>query len=289
MHSELFSIGPIKLNMFGLCMALGFLAAWQMLVVLLRRTGQSFHQVEMLLTFVMLSAILGARVMYIVEHWTAEFAGRPSAIFRLDLGGLVYYGGFIGALIPYIVYAVWHRKSFFEMGDVSAAVLPLGQAFGRLGCFMHGCCFGKHTDAWLGVSFPQRAPAWWDQLNAGLISEKASKSLPVIPTQLIESAATLALFALLFTLYPKHYKRRGLISGLYLIGYAVLRFGIEYLRGDPRAAVGPFSISQAISIAIFAGGVGCIAWAILSSRIEATRHNIIESNRVTPTRLDSTR
>ncbi|MCL1921101.1 MAG: prolipoprotein diacylglyceryl transferase [Kiritimatiellaeota bacterium] len=261
MHSELFSIGPITLRMYGLCMALGFLAAWRVMVYLCKRTGQNSDQVAMLLTWVMLAAILGARAVYVAQHWTAEFAHNPLAVVRFDQGGLVYYGGFLGALIPYIGYALRFRRNFFEMTDISAAVLPLGQAFGRVGCFMQGCCWGKHSDAWLTVSFPRGSPAWFNHVSGGLIRETATESLSVIPTQLIESAATLALFALLFALYPKHYRRRGLIGGLYLVGYAVLRFGIEFLRGDPRGAVGPFSTSQAISLAAFIGGLACIAWA----------------------------
>ena len=261
MHSELFSIGPINLHMYGLCMALGFLAAWQVLVYLCKRTGQNLGNVEMLLTWVMISAVIGARAVYVVQHWTTEFAQNPFAIIRLDQGGLVYYGGLIGALIPYVGYTLYFRKNFFELGDISAAVLPLGQAFGRLGCFMHGCCWGKCSDSWLSVSFPRGSPVWWEHLNKGLIRESAQQSLAVIPTQLIESAATLALFVVLFRLYPKHYQRRGLIAGLYLVGYAVLRFCIEYLRADPRGAVGPFSVSQVISFAIFAGGIGCIAFS----------------------------
>ena len=261
MHSELFSIGPINLHMYGLCMALGFLAAWRVLVYLCKRTGQNLGNVEMLLTWVMISAIIGARAVYVAQHWSVEFAHKPMAIFRFDQGGLVYYGGFIGALIPYVGYTLYSRKNFFELADISAAVLPLGQAFGRIGCFLHGCCWGKCSDTWLGISFPRRSLAWHEHVKNGLIRETAPESLPVIPTQLIESAATLALFVVLFWLYPKHYRRRGLIGGLYLVGYAVLRFFIEYLRDDPRGAVGPFSTSQAISLVLLVGGIGCIAWA----------------------------
>jgi phosphatidylglycerol:prolipoprotein diacylglycerol transferase len=87
----------------------------------------------------------------------------------------------------------------------------------------------------------------------------------VIPTQLIESAANALLFVLLFSLYPRKHTARGFITGCYLIGYAVLRFGIEYLRGDPRLAVGPFSISQTISLGLFALGMLCLAYARFAS------------------------
>jgi len=261
MHSELFTIGPLTLRMYGLCMALGFLAAWRVLVHLCKRTGQDFEQVPMLLSWVMIAAVIGARTAYVIEHWSLEFAHNPMAIVRLDLGGLVFYGGLIGAMIPYTLYALRYRKNFFEMTDISAVVLPLGHAFGRLGCFMQGCCFGKLSDACCGISFPKGSPAWCEQVHAGLIPRTAAQALPVIPTQLVESMATLALFAALFWLYPRHHQRRGLTGGLYLMGYAVMRFFIEYLRGDPRAAVGPLSISQAISVAVFAGGVACLAFA----------------------------
>jgi phosphatidylglycerol:prolipoprotein diacylglycerol transferase len=252
-------------------MALGFLAAWRMLVWLCKRTGQNSDQVAMLLTFVMIAAVVGARAVYVAQHWAGEFAQNPLAIIRLDQGGLVYYGGLIGALIVYVGYALCTRRNFFEMADLSAAVLPLGQAFGRFGCFMHGCCWGKPCDSWLGVPFPKGSPVWWEHLNNGLIRETASESLPVIPTQLIESAATLALFVVLFRLYPRHYQRRGLIGGLYLTGYAVLRFVIEYLRNDPRGTVGPFSTSQAISLVIFAGGLACIAFSFRRAGRKAVR------------------
>ena len=261
MHSELFTIGPITLRVYGLCMALGFLTAWRVLVYLCKRTGQDFEHVAMLLSWVMICALVGARTVYVVEHWATEFAQNPMSIIRIDQGGLVFYGGLIGAMIPYFAYAFFLRKNFFELADISATVLPLGHAFGRFGCFMHGCCYGRQSDSWLGVSFPIGSPAWMEQASAGLINRTAMQSLPVIPTQLIESVATLALFAVLFTLYPKHWKRRGFMGGLYLIGYAILRFPIEYLRGDPRATVGPFSISQTISILIFVAGIGCIIWS----------------------------
>ena len=274
MHSELFRIGPIVLRMYGLCMAVGFLSAWRMLIYLCKRTGQNSDHVAMLLSWVMVAAIIGARTEYVIEHWAVEFAHNLAAVVRIDKGGLMFYGGFIGALIPYVFYALRFRKNFFEMGDISATVLPLGHAFGRLGCFMHGCCYGKRSDAWLGVAFPKGSDAWYEQLRAGLIPDTALRSLPVIPTQLIESLATLTLFVVLFALYPKRYRQRGFVSGVYLIGYAVLRFPIEYLRGDPRAAVGPFSISQTISIVIFAAGVGCIAWSRRAAAQQKGTNNV---------------
>lgn len=266
MHSELFQIGPIQLRMYGLCMAVGFLLAWRAMVYLRKRTNQPYEDVATLLTWVMVCSVLGARAAYVIEHWTNEFSKDPMAILRIDQGGLMFYGGLIGAMVLYVGYTLYHKLNFFDIGDVTATVLPLGQFFGRLGCFMHGCCYGERTEAWFGVCFPKGSPAWHEQISLGLITHQAPKALAVIPTQLIESFATLILFVVLFVLYPRHYKERGFVGGCYLMGYATLRFVIEYVRGDPRAAVGPFSISQALSILIFIGGLACITWSKTKGR-----------------------
>lgn len=263
MHSELFQLGPFQLHTFGLCMALGFLLGWQAAVWLCKKTGQDADWLASLLTWLMVSALLGARTAYVLEHWKAEFADNPFAILRVDQGGLMFYGGLIAAALVLLLYSRVCRKNLFEITDLVLSVVPLGHAFGRLGCFMHGCCYGKITDSWIGVSFPQKSPAWWEQASATppLIAQTALESLPVIPTQLIESGANALLFAALFSLYPKRHRRRGLITGCYLICYATLRFAIEYLRGDPRLAVGPFSISQTISLGILLLGLFCLAYS----------------------------
>ena len=257
MHSELFQIGPLTLRAFGLCMALGFLFGWQAAVWLCKRTGQNADQLTSLLTWLMISAVFGARTAYVLEHWTAEFADDPLGIIRVDQGGLMFYGGLIAAALVLLIYARVYRQHLFTITDLVLTVVPLGHAFGRLGCFMHGCCYGKLTHSCIGVAFPKESPAWWEQVSASppLIAQTAIKALPVIPTQLIESAANFFLFALLYTLYPKRHAQRGFITGCYLVSYAALRFVIEYLRGDPRLALGPFSISQTISLGIFGLGL----------------------------------
>lgn len=263
MYSELFHIGPLVLRSYGLCMALGFLFGWQAAVWLCKRTGQNAETLTSLLTWLMASAVLGARAAYVLEHWSAEFADNPLAILRIDQGGLMFYGGLVMASLPLIIYARVYHQHLFQITDLILAVVPIGHAFGRLGCFMHGCCYGKLTHSCIGVSFPKGSPAWWEQAYATppLISQSVLESLPVIPTQLIESAANLFLFILLFTLYRRVYRQLGLITGCYLIGYAVLRFSIEYLRGDPRLVIGPFSISQTISIGLLCLGLACLAYS----------------------------
>jgi len=272
MHSLLFQIGPVKIFSYGLCMALGFLAAWQVAVRLCRYSGRSAEEVTSLLTGLMITSVGGARLAYVIEHWQAEFAAHPAQILRFDQGGLMFYGGFIAATVFTLIYIGIKKINLFSLSDILLTAVPLGHAFGRIGCFMHGCCYGKLTACWLGVCFPRHSPAWWEQAYAEppLITASALQSLPVIPTQLIEAAANLILFTVLYRLYQKNWEKRGFITGVYLTAYAVLRFLIEFLRGDPRAAVGPLSISQAIGLLLICFGLYAIRYSRKSGSLNGT-------------------
>ena len=261
MHSILFQLGSLPpIRTYGVCMALGFLGGWLAAHRLSRKTGQNAEYLSSLVTWLMLAAIVGARLAYVIEHWRSEFADHLAAIARVDQGGLMFYGGLIGAALLMVSYARVYRRQFLALTDLIVTVLPLGHMFGRLGCFFHGCCYGKITDSFLGVCFPRESPAWYEQVAAvpPLLAPTAPQSLPVIPTQLIEAAANALLFVVLYRLYPRSYKTPGLLSGIYLLSYAVLRFAVEYLRGDPRVAFGPFSVGQVISLGIFMCGLGCL-------------------------------
>ena len=154
----------------------------------------------------------------------------------------MFYGGLILAVLAFFVWCALKREHPLKLADLLCTVLPLGHAFGRIGCFFYGCCYGRDSDAWCAVTFPVGSPCWF---------EHGRKTVSVLPTQLFEAAALLALFAILFSLYRR---LRRYTAGVYMMGYALIRFGIEYLRGDPRAAVGPLSISQTISLGLFVAG-----------------------------------
>jgi phosphatidylglycerol---prolipoprotein diacylglyceryl transferase len=159
----------------------------------------------------------------------------------------MFYGGLILAIVVFFAWCAWKKERPLALADLLCTVIPLGHAFGRIGCFFYGCCYGRDSDAWCAVTFPMGSPSWF---------EHGRRMVSVLPTQLFEAAALLALFAVLVVVYRKS---RRYTAGLYLMGYAAIRFGMEYLRGDPRAAVGPFSISQTISIVMFALGLAFVA------------------------------
>ena len=254
MHPDLVSIGFLHVKTYGCCMALGFFAAWQVVGWLCRKTGRDANGLSNLLISLMVAGVVGSRAAYVVEHWESEFAARPFDVVRVDQGGLMFYGGLILALAVFFAWCFAKKEKVLELSDLLATVIPLGHAFGRIGCFFYGCCYGRLSESSVAVAFPRQSPAWYEQLHAGLISSSAQSSLPVLPTQLFEAAAVFALFLVLLAVYWRTYvaagrpRRSGLPTGCYFIGYAIVRFGMEFLRGDPRAAIGPFSISQAISL-----------------------------------------
>lgn len=241
MFPDLIDLGFLHLKTYGACMATGFLLCWMLVEKLSGRKDLSN-----LLLSLMIGGVVGSRIASVIEHWQAEFASNPAAIIRVDQGGLMFYGGFILSFVIFFVWCFLKRENPLKLADLLAAVIPLGHAFGRIGCFFYGCCYGRDSDAWCAVTFPMGSPSWY---------EHGRRMVSVLPTQLFEAAALLALFGLLMWMWRRTCRHSGLIFGTYLCGYAVIRFGIEYLRGDPRAAVGPFSISQAISIGMIIVGL----------------------------------
>lgn len=262
MHPDLFMIGPLTLHSFGLMVALGFLCAYFALGLMVRRgffPKLREDDLSKLVVLAMVGGAAGARIAYVCEHWTAEFAGRPFLeMLRFDKGGLMFYGGLIGAIVVTGIMMRIGRMPVMQSIDACATVLPLGHAFGRVGCFLNGCCFGRVCESPISVTFPAHSPAWWQHVGDGLIGRGAPESLPVLPSQLIEAAANLVLFALLVRL-ARRKPSEGLLSGVYLVSYAVIRFCTETLRGDPRMSVMAMSISQFLSVAALLAGVALMA------------------------------
>ncbi|MGN0853326.1 MAG: prolipoprotein diacylglyceryl transferase [Kiritimatiellia bacterium] len=275
MHPDLFSLGPLHVKTYGFCMALGFLAAWRVLAWTCRRVARDPEPVSNLILLMMVSGVVGSRIAYVIEHWQSEFAGHLERIVRVDQGGLMFYGGLMLAIAVFFVWCFVKRERIVEMADMMTLVIPLGHAFGRVGCFFYGCCYGLPSPAACAVAFPRGSPAWYEQVNRGLIPHSAAAALPVLPTQLFEAGAVLALFGALFLLYRRFGQRLpGVVTGCYFAGYACIRFGIEILRGDPRAEIGPFSISQTISLGLLAAGVACGALASRGVFVRAARPSV---------------
>jgi phosphatidylglycerol:prolipoprotein diacylglycerol transferase len=260
MPSTLFELGPITIRAFGLMMATGFLCAGYAAFRLARGTHRNLDYLSNLVVWMMLAGVIGARLAYVAEHWSAEFANCYADILRVDQGGLMFYGGVAGAALALFLFVRQRHEPFLALSDLLLAVLPLGHAFGRMGCFLNGCCHGRISSHALAISYPPHTPPWFQQLDQHQITADAVRSLPVLPTQLFEAGANFLLFLLLYHVYRRNASQHGIVTALYFLGYALIRFFLEPLRGDPRLQVGFFTIGQFISLILFAAGVMLLCW-----------------------------
>ena len=266
MRSILISLGNFQLHSFGLCVALGLLGSYIVISRLGRRENLSPDFAANIVTAMIVSGIIGARLFYVGEHW-AYYSAHPAEIPMIWKGGLMFYGGFIVAFGTALVYIKLAKLRLWAVLDILAVALPLAHAFGRIGCFLNGCCYGRvAADSAISIRFPAGSIPWTEHVNEGLISLIAPHSLPVLPSQLISAALNFAIFAVLLLIALRGKPRPGLQSGLYMVLYATARFSVEFTRADERFHFGAISISQTISLGIFAIGAAVLICAILRVR-----------------------
>ncbi len=221
-----------------------------------------------------LGGVAGARVL----HVALESARYNFKLFAIWEGGIVFYGGFIGALLVGIVFLWRRRVPMLSTTDVIAPSVALGAAFGRLGCFLKGCCFGAITDRPWGVCFPRivetvvrdgrpdpvvtGSPAFLHHQQAYplQVGPAATHSLPVHPTQLYESVVMVALFLLLSWYWSKR-PRPGRVLASLGAGYGLWRFGLEFLRGDWHPHAAGLTLSQIISLGVVAASA--LLWLLV--------------------------
>jgi phosphatidylglycerol:prolipoprotein diacylglycerol transferase len=262
--------GPlaIPVHTYGILVAGGFLVAMQLAARAAARAGLSRDKVLDLSFGILVAAMIGARVLFIIVNWD-EYKNDIPGIFQFWKGGLVFYGGFIGAILFSIVYMRQHRMAFFPYADAMAPTVAIGQALGRLGCFSAGCCWGGACDPHfaLAARFPPESLAYQSQEAARVIAAGAPTTIPIHPTQVYEAFGCAVLF-LGLTLWRTRKRFNGELLALYLMLYAPLRAVVETLRGDEeRGRVFNFlgaaaqhawwnlSTSELISVGIFAAGL----------------------------------
>ena len=223
-----------------------------------RREKISGETVGDVALWVMIGTILGARTVYVVTYWNDEFAGQPfSEIFMIQHGGLVFYGGLIGATVAGIIYLRWKKLPLWKIADVLAPSIALGSVFGRIGCLLNGCCYGRACNLPWAITFPANNP-----LNP--------PTYPVHPTEIYDALLNLVLYFFLAWLYRRK-KFDGQVFVTYLIGYAIFRSIVEYFRGDYPAdhVHAGLTSAQLVSVPIFFAGLALAA--ILSRRVESKR------------------
>lgn len=263
----------VPIHTYGVMLASGFIAAVMVATALVQREwrgeeGQKKRDQIMDLAFwVLLSGVAGSRILFILVNWK-DYAQNPSQIFSLG-GGLVFYGGLIGAILASWIYTRIHKIDFMRLGDVAMPTVSIGQCFGRLGCFSAGCCWGDvaHQGFAFGAHFPGAAQAqnlfgqvanvsslaaqsqaadgrWVVPATGEVFGHKVEgavqisqwvaehgHTLPVHPTQIYESIGQFILFFALLAM-RKYRRFHGQILGMWLMAYAVLRSSVELFRGD---------------------------------------------------------
>lgn len=167
-------------------------------------------------------------------------------------GGLAYYGGFLGASVGAWFLLKRDRFPFWKAADMAGFAVPVGLVFGRMGCLLAGCCFGVQSSSPLALVFPERSPASEWQAKAGLLPSRFVPSLPVLPTQIFESAACLGIAA--FCLLWLHPRKRydGQVFVAFMALYALARFVLEFFRSDDRGGLVGLSTSQLIGVGLAA-------------------------------------
>src|SRR5262249_11792855 len=154
-HKIAFTLGPLTVHWYGVLVALGFLAG---LWTASRRAMLEKVSAETILDlgpWLIIGTIIGARTLYVISYWQEQFAGRPfSEVFMVHHGGLVFYGGLVGASLACILYTQIKRLRLWKIADILAPSIALGHAFGRIGCLMNGCCYGRPTSLPWAIHFP---------------------------------------------------------------------------------------------------------------------------------------
>jgi phosphatidylglycerol:prolipoprotein diacylglycerol transferase len=204
---------------------------------------------------------------YLCDAATAKCYPPKDCFAALEVwrGGFAYYGGFIVAVAFAYYFVRKHRLGWWRTADLASPGIMLGLFFGRLGCFLNGCCYGKRTASALGVVFPRGGTAWHAQLDAGIIGA-GEAARAVHPTQLYESVACFIVFMILYYIVRPTRRAYGQVFAAMLMLYAVARSLVEVWRDDDRGVFfgGTLSTSQLISIPLLAAGL--LLWLRLRPR-----------------------
>ena len=224
MFPRLLELGPVTLHTYGLLLATAYLTSIMLASRLAEKEGVSSNRIWDLGLVVIISALLGAKLLLIVTDWSG-YLERPSRLLSVEFwqAGGVYYGGFIGAVLGA---AIWVSRSpdlkFWTIADGAAPAIALGQSIGRMGCFAAGCDYGKASDLPWAVTFTSEYAH--EHIGVPL-------NVALHPTQLYESGATFLIFWILLGIYKRR-RFPGQVFFSYLLLYGATRFSLEFFRGD---------------------------------------------------------
>jgi phosphatidylglycerol:prolipoprotein diacylglycerol transferase len=219
MHPTLFELGGKAFPSYGVLVTTGYVLAFGVILWLSAKRGLPRAEMAAYLLFLALATAIGAKLYFFIGAALGDIPGysrQPAELWRNLKGGGAFYGGFIAGLLFSLWYLRRFKLAFWKAADCVAPGAALGHAVGRVGCFLAGCCYGRPTSLPWGVRFP--------------LLER-----PVHPTQLYEAGLNLLNALVLFGLFRRG-RRDGSVFLVYLFNYSLIRFLLEYFRGDPARA-----------------------------------------------------
>jgi phosphatidylglycerol:prolipoprotein diacylglycerol transferase len=255
-HPIAFYFGSLPIRWYGVMMGAAFLAGLWTATRRARLVNVSGDVIADVTLWLMVGSIVGARIAYVTTYWKQEFANGPiSEIFMIQHGGLVYYGGLIGATVAGISYLVWKKLPVWKIADIMAPSIALGSVFGRIGCLLNGCCYGYACSLPWAIHFP---------------ADHETHGIGVHPTEIYDGLLNLILY-LALAWWFRHKKFDGQIFAAYLIGYSVFRAIAEHFRGDYPADHIHYGLTsaQVVSLPMFAAGLALMFF--LSRRAKTKR------------------
>lgn len=244
MFPTLFEVFGVPIHAYGAFFALSYLAAFLLLRGAGPRFGLESGIAADLAFWGLVSGLVGARAFYAGLHFQ-DFRSDPAMLFRIWNGGLVFYGGLIGAALTLVLWGRVHSIDWRRTLDLASIAISGAQAVGRVGCFFAGCCHGSVCDL-----------PWAVRLHSDLVTESL-RGIGIHPVQLYE-AGCLSILTLFLWRISKRSPHKGIISAAYLCGYSLIRFFTEIFRGDTGRGLwwnDLVSTSQIVSVAMFLGGL----------------------------------
>lgn len=241
MYPIALQIGNFTIRWYGVMAAVGFLAAAFFINRNRKEANLTSDQAANLVFIAMTAGVIGSRIFYVVQ-FASQFRNNWVDIFRIDKGGLVFYGGLILAVICILIYCKMCKLDIIKVFDVFTPAMPFAHACGRIGCFLNGCCFGTMTDSWVGVKYPAYSEPYMRYPDAALH-----------PVQLYEAAFNFILCGVMIYLVRK-VRYKGVPMGFYFIAYGFMRIIFEFFRGD-NAKIAGFTIAQYIGVGLIIAGI----------------------------------
>ncbi|MBU2710634.1 prolipoprotein diacylglyceryl transferase [Zooshikella harenae] len=242
-------LGPLKVHWYGLMYLVGFAGGWALMSYRAKRSNGLWQveQVSDLLFYIALGVILGGRIGSMLFYHFDAWLENPLQVFKVWDGGMSFHGGLLGVLIAMYFYGKKINKSFFQMTDFIAPMVPLGLAAGRVGNFINGELYGRVTDVSWAMIFPQGG------------------SLPRHPSMLYECALEGVLLFLALWWYSSKPRPRMAVSGLFLLGYGLARFTVEFFR-EPDSHLGFIAfdwltMGQLLTVPMIILGIAFIVYA----------------------------